>query len=228
MSFLFAPAAQAVLPVEDEPNLYFPVRRVFGIATNFGDYEGEKPEAKYFMKSPESIVITDAKEGVVIPYPSMTGKLRHEIELVVAIGKSAKNISPENAKDVIWGYAAGLDMTRADLRKDGFPWEASKTFEASAPMSAVRPKHRAPEPENLNLWLYVNNTLRQEGSTKQMIRSVPEIISELSYLWGLEPGDLIMTGTPKAPGLVNPGDTLRGGIEGVAGIMVTYEGKQNG
>ncbi|HAW45602.1 MAG TPA: hypothetical protein DCW60_04540 [Sutterella sp.] len=222
MSFLFAPAPQAVLPLDEDDKTFFPVRRVFGIAANSGTYEGEKPPAKFFMKSPDCVVPVTSKTLVELPYDGKSRDFRHEVELVVAIGAQAKNISPEKALDVVYGYACGLDMTRMDMRRPDTPWEAAKSFEAAAPITAIRKKERMPDPWDLRLWLYVNNDLRQDGSTKDFIRSVADVISEISHVWPLLPGDLIMTGTPLGAAAINAGDVITCGIEGIFSMKVVY------
>ena len=222
MSFLFAPPTQAVLALEDTPNVYFPVRRVFGIAANYGPVQGEKPAAKYFMKSPETIVSVAPKTEARLPFPENTADLRHEVELVACIGTFAKDLAPENALETVFGYACGLDMTRMDLRKADAPWEAAKTFPGASPVTPIREKHRMPDPVDLRLWLYVNNSLRQDGTTKGLIRSVPEVIAEISHLWPLEPGDVIFTGTPPGAAAIAPGDVITAGVEGIFTLKVTY------
>ena len=122
----------------------------------------------------------------------------------------------------VWGYAVGLDLNRRDLFAAGKPWDAVKGFDESAPMSALKPVSRVSDNEPMALWLYVNNEKRQEGSTSQMIYSVAEIISHLSSLYELKPGDLIMTGTPDGIGTINRGDVLEGGVQGVGVLKVKF------
>ena len=164
-----------------------------------------------------------------LDFPAATEDLQHEIELVVAIGKAGRNIPVENAMDYVWGYAAGLDMTRRDLQRKssakGQPWDTAKAFDESAPMTALKPACRTPDNEPMKVWLYVNNEKRQEGTTAEMILTVPEIISYLSTLYELKPGDLIMTGTPAGIGTVHPGDVLERGVQGVGVLKVKFKGE---
>lgn len=92
-------------------------------------------------------------------------------------------------------------------------------------MTAVKPASRTPDNEPMKVWLYVNNEKRQEGTTAEMILTVPEIISYLSTLYELKPGDLIMTGTPAGIGTVHPGDVLEGGVQGVGVLKVKFKGE---
>lgn len=225
MSFLFAPQPQTVLPIDGLVNTYFPIHRVYGIAKN---YTNEKvlPEEKQspilFQKPADAVVYVPEGETLQLAFPMATENLQHEIELVVAIGKAGKNIPVEEAMQYVWGYAVGLDLNRRDLFAAGKPWDAVKGFDESAPMSALKPVSRVPDNEPMALWLYVNNEKRQEGSTNQMIYSVAEIISHLSSLYELKPGDLIMTGTPAGIGTINRGDVLEGGVQGVGVLKVKF------
>lgn len=227
MSFLFAPPAQPVIPVADERYAFFPVRRVFGIAKNYraaqepiGD-PSASPEAMFFIKSPTDV--TPAPEGGVlhVPYPAATDELIPEIELVACLGSGGRNLTPEEAQKAVWGWCVGIDFTRKDLRKPGMPWSAAKSFEGSAPVSAVRPAYRTPLPGPADVYLYVNNEKRAGASTTQMIRSAAEVIAALSELWTLEAGDIVFTGTPvPGAGPVKTGDLLMGGVNGVGQLKL--------
>lgn len=230
MSFLFAPPAQAVIPVEGEKDLYFPIHRIYGVARNYAAVNaalGEKTPPSIFLKPVDAAVYAPENETLVLDFPVATEDLQHEIELVVAIGKSGKNIPVEEAMDYVWGYASGLDLTRRDLQRassaKGQPWDTAKGFDESAPMTAIKPATRTPDNEPMKVWLYVNNQKRQEGTTAEMIMTVPEIISYLSTLYELKAGDLIMTGTPAGIGTIHPGDVLEGGVQGVGVLKVKFK-----
>ena len=154
----------------------------------------------FFMKPADAIVHT----GSIIPYPSRTENFQHEIELVVAIGEAGQNIAAANALDHVFGYAAGIDLTRRDLqiaaKESGGTWDTAKGFDHSAPIS---PLHRAADighPDAGRIWLSVNDEIRQNADLKELIWSVPEAIAELSTFFALAPGDLIFTGTPAGVG----------------------------
>ena len=134
-----------------------------------------------------------------------------------------RDIAPDRALDLVYGYAVGVDLTRRDLQsaaKDkGHPWDAAKGFDASAPISAISKRDGAP-PQG-RIALSVNGQLRQEGQVADMIWSVAEVIAEASKLWTLAPGDLIFTGTPEGVGPIVPGDLVEGEVEGVGQLHFT-------
>jgi fumarylpyruvate hydrolase len=173
---------------------------------------------------PANAALQAGEEAVTIPYPPMTANFHHEIELVVAIGKGGANIPQEQALEHVYGYAIGLDMTRRDLqleaRDKGRPWEFGKSFAQSAP---IGPLHRAADighPEAATISLTVNGEKRQSSDINKLIWSVAESIAYLSQYETLEPGDLIMTGTPEGVNAVKPGDEMRGAIDGLGHIVV--------
>jgi len=166
----------------------------------------------------------EAGATLEIPYPPETSNYHHEIELVTAIGKGGSNIAVNEALSHVWGYAAGLDMTRRDLqfkmRDAGRPWELGKAGDASAP---IAPLHRAADVGDLShaaIWLRVNGQERQCSDTAKLIWSVAETIAYLSNYFRLEPGDLIYTGTPEGVGPVVPGDVMEGGVQGLEPLRV--------
>ena len=145
--------------------------------------------------------------------------------MVVALKSGGTDIPVEKALDCVFGYAVGLDMTRRDLQgkaKDmGRPWEVGKAFEAIGAMHRARAgKCRSAIPTQGAIWLDVNGERRQTGDLNQMIWKVPEMISYLSGLFTLMPGDIILSGTPSGVGAVSRGDVLHGHIDGVGDIEV--------
>lgn len=204
----------------------FPVHRIYCVGRNYaaharesgGDPDREPPF--YFMKPADAIMPNDSR----IPYPPRTRDLHHEIELVVAIGKGGRDIGVATATDHIFGYAAGIDLTRRDLQTEaknaGRPWDTSKGFDYSAPVSAIHRTEQVGHPSRGRIWLEVNGELCQEGHLEELIWSVPEAIAELSTLFALVPGDLIFTGTPAGVGPLRPGDRVRGGIDGVDEVRI--------
>ena len=168
----------------------------------------------FFMKPADAVV----GNGAPIPYPPATSDFHYEIELVVAIGRSGREISAERALEHVFGYAAGNDLTRRDLQRAakgrGEPWDTAKGFDHSAPVAGIRPASLG-HVSSGKIWLTVNGETRQESDLSRMIWGVPEIIAALSRLYELVPGDLIFTGTPSGVGPVKPGDRLEGGIAGL-------------
>jgi fumarylpyruvate hydrolase len=175
----------------------------------------------YFMKSASSIVAS----GATVPYSPGTANLHHEMELVVAIGKSAFCITEKDAPEVIYGYACGLDMTRRDLqltaRDKGRPWDLGKNFENSAVISEIVRVSDTGFIESGDIRLSVNKELKQSGDINDLIWNVPELIADLSKYYHLQPGDLLYTGTPAGVGPVEPGDVITGRIEQVGEIEFT-------
>lgn len=228
MDYVIPAPKPVTVPVEGSSATY-PVRRVFCVGRNYAEHAvemGHDPDREppfFFTKPADAIVPT----GSVLPFPSATEDLHHEIELVVALARGGADIAVEEALDHVYGYAVGLDMTRRDLqaqaKKMGRPWDMAKGFDSSAPMTALRPAAEIGHPGEGAIWLRVNGELRQEGDLAQQIWKVPETIAYLSTLVELQPGDLIMTGTPKGVGRVDRGDRLEGHIDGIGDVVVTYE-----
>jgi fumarylpyruvate hydrolase len=175
----------------------------------------------FFMKPVNAVL--DASGPVTIPYPRHTSDFQHEVELVVAIGKAGGCIAREAALSHVFGFAVGLDMTRRDLqlaaRDKGRPWEFGKSFSPSAPIGALTPAG-AGELADARITLTVAGALRQSANVSQLIWSVAECIVYLSDYDDLEPGDLIMTGTPDGVGPVKSGELMVGEIAGLSSIEV--------
>ena len=199
----------------------FPVRRIFCVGRNYAAHAREmgmdpaREDPIFFMK-PASAVVED---GAVVPFPPATTELHHEVELVVAIGRPARELGEEEARDIIFGYAVGNDLTRRDLqrrmRELRGPWEIAKAFDASAPVGAIAPAARIGHPARGRIRLAVNGTVRQDADIAEMIWPVPRILARLSRLFALAPGDLVFTGTPEGVGPLQPGDAVEAEIEGV-------------
>ncbi len=217
------PIEETVVPVVGGG--VFPVRRIYCVGRNYLDHIREMKEADerdppFFFQKPRDAIVLD---GATVAYPPMTSNFQFEGELVLAIGAAGRDIAVNRALDHVFGYAAGLDMTRRDRQFDArdmrLPWEVGKSFDESAPCGPITPaagNHLSRGP----LVLSVNGTERQRGDLSQMIWSPPEIVAQLSRQMRLEPGDLIFTGTPAGVGAVNPGDTILLEIEGVTPLRI--------
>nr|ABD64507.1 putative fumarylpyruvate hydrolase [Pseudomonas alcaligenes] len=182
-------------------------------------------EPPFFFCKPTDTVIGVAHEDTLeLPYPVETSNYHYEIELVVAIGKGGSNIALENANEHVFGYAVGLDMTRRDLqmkmREMGRPWEIGKAFDQSAPIAPLYPASQVGHLIQAGIWLQVNGEDKQCSDINKLIWSVPETITYLSRFFELQPGDLIMTGTPEGVGPVVAGDLMVGGVHGLGEIKV--------
>jgi len=138
------------------------------------------------------------------------------VELAVVIGKKTKDVPQSKVMDHIAGYTIALDMTARNqqdqAKKAGLPWTQSKGYDTFCPIGRFLPKERIPNPSNVDIWLKVNNQVRQKGNTSNMIFSVERLISDISYVITLEPGDLVLTGTPEGVGKVEHGDIITAGI----------------
>jgi fumarylpyruvate hydrolase len=205
----------------------FPVRRIFCVGRNYAAHAremGKDPdrEAPFFFMKPADTVVDS---GAAIPYPPETKNLHFEMELVVAIGAGGQNIAPADALAHVFGYAAGIDLTRRDLQnvaKDlARPWDWSKGFDNSAPCGPIVQAAGIGHPNAGRIWLAVNGDIKQNSDIAELIWPVPDIIAFISASMALAPGDLIFTGTPAGVGPVKPGDTLAGGIDGVGEITIT-------
>lgn len=222
-AYVLTPPSQVVAPVEGEAGA-FPVRRILCVGRNYAAHRremgGDDRDPPFFFAKPADALVPP---GGAVPYPPRTNNLHHEIELVIALKAGGRDVPVERALDLVYGYAVGVDLTRRDLQnaaKDkGHPWDASKGFDASAPMSAIRKWSGAPPAGRIAL--SVNGQARQQATIADMIWNVPEIISEASKLWTLAPGDLIFTGTPEGVGPLVPGDLVTGEVEGVGQLQFT-------
>jgi fumarylpyruvate hydrolase len=224
--YAFPPQPQPTLAIRGGDEL-FPVHRIYCVGRNYADHAiemGHDPDREppfFFLKNPDSLV----PDGGEFPYPDASRDVHHELEMVVGLAEGGKDIPLDRALDHVFGYAVGLDMTRRDLqgeaKKLGRPWEVGKAFEHSAPCSALVPAREIGHPAKGRVWLEVNGKPRQNGDLSQLIWKVPEVISYLSGLFTLRPGDLIYTGTPAGVGAVVRGDRLHGGVDGVGELKVT-------
>jgi fumarylpyruvate hydrolase len=229
MNYAFTPPATVSVPVVGSA-AHFPVHRIYCVGRNYEDHAKEMGHSGreapfFFLKPADAILYAAPGTTTAMPYPSLTGNLHHEIELVVAMGTGGRNIAAADAHKHIYGYAVGLDMTRRDLQNDmkkqGRPWCIGKGFDRSAPMGAITPAHQVPDIGRAQIALSVNGTLRQSSTITQLIWNIAETIEQLSTAWELQPGDLIFTGTPAGVGAVVAGDAMQGDITGLSGIRVT-------
>jgi fumarylpyruvate hydrolase len=221
--YVIAAPVQTAVPVAGGG--LFPVRRVFCVGRNYAAHAremGSDPdrEPPFFFCKPADAIVTDGD----VKYPSATENLHHEMELVVAIGVAGEDVAVSDALDLVFGYAAGLDLTRRDLQDAAKatrrPWDMSKGFDQSGPVGEIIPARAIGHPAKGRIALRVNGELRQQADLADQIWSVPEVIAALSKLVRLEPGDLIFTGTPDGVGPLVAGDLAEGAIEGVGQIRV--------
>ena len=224
--YLFQPPAVQSLPVRGTAER-FPVNRIFCVGRNYHAHAVEmgRPvdksaeQAFYFTKSPQTLVLS----GATVPYPPRTANYHYEMELVLAIGRPGFRVPETQAHELVYGYAAGLDMTRRDLqlaaRDKGRPWDTGKDIEQGAVCTEIVPMQGVVL-EQAHLALDVNGVVKQSSNVDKLIWNIREIIADLSTYYHLQPGDLIYTGTPEGVGPVVAGDTITGRVEGVAEVSL--------
>ena len=226
LSYVFEPPPQAAVPVEGTTALY-PVHRIFCVGRNYAEhskemgFEQDREAPWYFTKPASAIVLS----GATIPYPPETTNYHYEMELVVALGADVHAISVDRALDAVYGYAAGMDMTRRDqqirLREKSRPWDLGKAFEQSAIIGPIKRREEFGAVRDQRISLTVDGQVRQNARLSDMVWNVPEIISHLSRYYHLGPGDLIYTGTPAGVGPILPGNYLLGTIDGLRSAELT-------
>lgn len=221
-NYVVAAPPQPAVAVEGE-RARFPVRRIYCVGRNYAEHAKEmgmdqKDPPFFFSKPPDALVAS----GTPVPYPSRTANFHHEVELVVAIGGTGRDVPVASALEYVYGYAVGIDWTRRDLqfaaRDKGRPWDPSKGFDRSASIGAIRPAARLGHVSRGRIWLTVNGHTRQQGDVADMIWDVSGIVAELSTLFELQPGDLVYTGTPAGVGPVQIGDVVVAGIDALGTI----------
>ena len=186
-----------------------------------GNQTPDKPVI--FIKPASSLV----SSGGTVVIPGYSDDCHHEIELAVLIGKTAKDVTAEAALEYVSGYAVALDLTLRDVqgvqKEKGLPWEIAKAFDTSCPLSDFVPASQVDNPQELQLKLTVSGEVRQNGNTRDMIRSIAELIAATSAYFTLEEGDVLLTGTPSGVGRIVSGDRLEASIEQVGMLSVSVE-----
>jgi fumarylpyruvate hydrolase len=223
--FVFPAPAPHALAVAGRTAV-FPVNRVYCIGRNYrwSNDEAEVPceMPAWFMKPASAVVPAHG----ALPYPPSTCDFCHEVELVVAIGLGGRDIDPARVEPHhIWGYAAGLDLTRRDLqhqaKRAGGPWEPAKAFDHSAPCTPLVPVAVCGHPRDGAVWLSVNGIERQRADVSDLLWPVSELVAMLSRSVTLAPGDLIFTGTPVGVAPLQPGDVVSGGVADIGQFSMT-------
>lgn len=203
--------------------------KIVCVGRNYADHAREMgaevsapAEPVLFMKPNSSLVLGHS----YCPKPSWVGELHHEIELAVCIGERARSLSARDAMKSVSGYAIGLDFTARDvqarLKSAGLPWERAKAYDGSC---LIGPLVRAAgiDPSDLELELRVNGERRQWGRTSQMLLGIPDLIASASAIFTLEPGDILLTGTPAGVGPLEVGDRVEASIEDLGGLLFRVE-----
>jgi len=205
---------------------HLPIGKILCIGRNYSEHIRElgnaTPEAPVIFIKPASSVIGEGEAIVIPPY---SNDCHHEAELALLIGRKGKDIPVEQAMEHIAGYGVGIDLTLRDVqseqKKKGLPWEIAKGFDTSCPLSSFVEASSVVDPHNLRIRLAVNGGIRQDGNTSMMIIRIPAIISHMSGSFTLDPGDVILTGTPAGVSRIVSGDHLVAEISGVATLRVS-------
>lgn len=167
------------------------------------------PETPILFMKPATALL-DLDEPIRLPVGR--GECHHEVELAVLIGRELRDADPETARPAVAGYGIALDLTLRDLqnelKKKGHPWEVAKAFDGSCPLSPFLKPEALADPQATDLALRVNGELRQQGNTRQMMIGIFELLAYISTHFTLQPGDVVLTGTPAGVGPLQPGDRL--------------------
>ncbi len=179
-------------------------------AAHAKEQDTEVPEVPLLFLKPPSAVIGN---GDTIYLPPQSKQVEHEAELVVVIGKRGRWISPDNALDYVLGYTVGIDVTARDLQRRDGQWTRSKGFDSFCPLGPWIETEF--DPSDALITCHVNGEMRQMASSRDMVFRVNQLIAFASSIMTLDPGDIIMTGTPSGVGPLVPGDSVEAAIEGI-------------
>jgi len=207
-------------------DLQFTIGKIVCLARNYAEHArelgNETPVAPVLFMKPASSVIGD---GDTVQIPAYSHECHYEVELAVLIGKEARNVSSDKALEHVAGYGVAIDMTLRDvqnqLKAKGLPWDVAKGFDTGCPLSDFVPAGAIADPHNLNLKLSVNGDIRQNGTSADMINRIPLVIAYISAIFTLEPGDVILTGTPAGVGLVRTGEVMTAEISTVGSLTIS-------
>jgi len=194
-------------------NTELTIGTMFCIGQNYADHikemgNVELAEPLIFIKPSQAYAENNSNLNI----PDFTDNMHYEVELVAIIGKHAKDVTSEDALNYVAGYTVGIDLTLRDkqqlAKKQGTPWAVAKGFAKSAPMADFVSTSKVNDPQNLGLELYLNDEMRQKSNTIKMQRTTAELISYLSHIFELLPGDIVFTGTPEGVGKISNGDKI--------------------
>lgn len=196
--------------------------KVVCVGLNYLDHAKEMneelPKAPLLFLKPPTTVIGNEDDIVA---PPNTGRLDYEGELAIVIGKKAKNIPPEEAKDYIFGYTCANDFTAREIQLGDKQWTRGKSFDTFCPLGPGIVKEI--NKSNAKIQLMVNGEVRQSSNINMFIFGVDEVVSYISQCMTLQPGDVILTGTPHGVGPVNSGDVMTVKIEGIGTLTNTLK-----
>lgn len=203
-----------------------PLGKIVCIGRNYAEHirelGNEVPDRPVLFMKPASSVIGEGDRIVIPPYSQ---DCHHEVELALLIGRRTQGISAADALSVVAGYGVAIDLTlrdvQSELKSKGLPWEVAKAFDTACPLSDFVAAAAVLDPQNLAIALQVNGVVRQEASTALMLRPIPQLLAEISAIFTLEAGDVILTGTPAGVGRLSSGDQVTASISEVGTLNVT-------
>lgn len=192
--------------------------KIICIGRNYANHAKEMnsplPTEPLFFLKPETALI---KDNHPFYYPDFSKEIHHEVEVILKISRSGKNIAPQFAHKYYNEIGLGIDFTARDIqqqcKKTGAPWEKAKAFDGSAPIGKFIPKSQLKDINNFNFHLNINGNTIQKGNTSDLIFSFDTTIAYVSQFITLKTGDIIFTGTPEGVGSVKIGDHLEAFLE---------------
>ena len=211
-----------------DESLKFPSRNIYCVGRNYRDHAkemGSDPdrEQPFFFQKTSDILVSDSSK---IDYPRDSNNFQYEVELVVAISEDAFQIDDIKAKNKVFGYALGVDITKRDLQQkskdSGKPWFSGKVFYGSAILSDIVPVKKSIDPDKMKISLSVNGQQKQNSSCNKMIWNIFELISILSQTIPLKAGDLIFSGTPAGVGELQAGDIVSADLDQPNAISLSF------
>ncbi|KAF4311076.1 putative fumarylacetoacetate hydrolase family protein [Botryosphaeria dothidea] len=196
-------------------------RKVMCIGRNYADHikelNNQRPKQPFFFLKPPSSILLPG-EGPLLRPRGVT--MHYEVELGLVIGKTLRDLHPEDEKgalDSIEAYLLAIDMTARNVqdeaKKKGLPWSIAKGFDTFLPLAGPIAKSAIPDPHKAHLSLTVNDQVQQADNTDLMLFRIPRILSDISKVMKLEKGDIVLTGTPKGVGPVTTGDIMRAALK---------------
>ncbi|WP_020406296.1 fumarylacetoacetate hydrolase family protein [Hahella ganghwensis] len=199
-----------------------PVSKVVCVGRNYAEHAKELnnpvPTTPILFIKPNSS-LTRLEDGVALPEGQ---NVHYEAELAVLVGRKLKNASEDEAKSAVAGLGLALDLTlrevQSQLKEKGLPWEIAKAFDGACPLSSFQPVDN-PDLEDLEYRLSINQELRQHGVTAQMLTPIARLLAYTSNIFTLEPGDVVLTGTPAGVGQLHAGDQLE--LDASFGVKVS-------
>lgn len=212
----FAPEVEGAPVLLEDVKLLPPCepRKIICVGRNYAEHARElgnevPEEPAIFLKASTTLIAS----GEDVLYPSLSSRVDHEGELALVIGKRARYLNPQDAHNIILGYTCANDITARDLQKKDVQWTRGKNFDTFGPVGPWL--DTSFDPTNKTIRCLVNNEVRQESNTDKMVHSIGEILAFVSQFMTLEPGDLVLTGTPDGVSPLQPGDTVTVEIEGL-------------